>query len=519
MHDLLLRGGLVFDGLGAAARSADVAIDGERVVAIGSEVGDGRRVLDVTGLHVTSGFVDAHSHSDAVPFMAAPQPFKLLQGVTTEVVGNCGFSIAPLTAAAADHAREAWADLYPEFGPQAMTFADYMERAAAAGPTNNLAALVGHGTLRLCANGTQRPLGDGALTAMQGLADEAMAAGAAGLSSGLIYVPGTYADTDELVAVAGVAGRWGRPYTTHMRDESSHVVDSVTEAVEIGRRAGCRVQISHCKVSGTANWGGADRLLDAIHQGRLAGVGVLGDQYPYLAGSTFLSALLPPDALEGGFDRVRAAAAGPAEAEALRRTFAPSTIWDAEAPARTTIVHHLDGGLVGATLAEVAAERGRDAFTVLCELVAADPGAMIVVHLMADADVERIMADPLITIGSDNGPPVGMQHPRTWGTFPWLLGEYVRRRGVLGWEEAVRKMTSATAAQFGLVQRGTLQVGSVADIAVVDPERVDHAGTYADPDARPSGIPWVLLAGEVVVDDGEFTGARAGRMLRPGVGG
>ncbi|MBA2607779.1 MAG: D-aminoacylase [Actinobacteria bacterium] len=517
MHDLLLQGGSVHDGLGAPARTADVAVRGDRVVAVGRDLGPARRSIDVTGHCVTPGFVDAHAHSDGVAFMSEPQPFKLLQGVTTEVVGNCGFSLAPLNDVAAAHAREAWGDLFPGFEPEPMSFANYIDKVTAAGPTNNIAPLVGHGTLRLCANGTRRELADGALDAMRDLANEAMAAGAAGLSSGLIYVPGTYADTDELVAVAAVAGRWGRPYTTHMRNEANHVVDSISEAVEIGRRAGCRVQISHCKVSGTANWGGADQMLAAIHRGRLDGVDVRGDQYPYMAGSTFLAALLPPDALEGGFDRIRAAAADPASLAALRDEFQPSTLWEPASPERTTIIGHLDGSLVGRTLADVAQERGQHAFVVLCQLVTDDPSAMIVVHLMDDTDVERLMADPLLGVGSDNGPPLGVQHPRTWGTFPWLLGEFVRRRGVLGIEQAVRKMTSATAAQFGLLHRGTLQPGAIADIAVFDPDTVDHAGTYAAPNASPTGIPWVVLGGEVVVDDGEFSGARSGRVLRPGL--
>jgi N-acyl-D-amino-acid deacylase len=517
-HDLVLRGGTVFDGLGAPGHTADVAIGGDRVVAVGRDVGAAHRVIDVTGLSVAPGFIDAHAHSDSVPFMPEPQPFKLAQGVTTEVVGNCGFSLAPLTERAAAHVREGWGDLFPAFEPEPMTFADYVTRATAAGPTNNLAPLVGHGTLRLCANGTQRPLADGALDAMREHAEEAMAGGAVGVSSGLIYLPGAYADTDELVAVAAVAGRWGRPYATHMRDESDHVIDSVLEAVAIGRRTGCRVQISHCKVSGTANWGRAEQYLDVLHRARLEGVDVRGDQYPYMAGSTFLAALLPPDALEGGFERVRKAAHDAAALAALERDFTPSTIWEPDAsPARTTIVSHTDRSVIGRTLADIASERGRDAFAALCELVAEDPGAAIVVHLMDPVDVQRLMVDPLVAVGSDNGPPIGMQHPRTWGTFPWLLGEYVRRQGVLAWEEAVRKMTSATAAQFGLVHRGTLQPGSIADIAVFDPDTVDHSGTYAEPKAPPTGIPLVILAGQVVIDDGGFKGQRAGRMLRPGI--
>ena len=516
MHDLLISGGTVHDGLGSPGTTADVAITGDRVVAIGRDLGSARRTIDATGLAVTPGFIDAHSHSDGVPFMHEPQPFKLLQGVTTEIVGNCGFSLAPLNEAAAEHAREAWGELYPGFEPEPMTFADFMRRAEAAGPTNNLAALVGHGTLRLCANGTARDAGPEAIAEMQALAEEAMAAGACGLSSGLIYVPGTYSDTDELAAVATVAGRWGRPYTTHMRNEGDLVVDSIDEAVEIGRRGGCRVQISHCKVSGTANWGRGEELLDAIRRGRLAGVDVRGDQYPYTAGSTFLSALLPPAAFEGGFDRIRAAAGDAAARAALQADFEPSTLWEPAAPGRTMIVSHSDRSVIGRNLADVATERGKDPFEMLCSLVADDPSAHIVIHLMDEADVATIMRDPLVSIGSDNGPPVGMQHPRTWGTFPWLLGEYVRRRRELTFEEAVRKMTSANAAQFSLTHRGVLQPGAIADVVVLDASTVDHPGTYDNPDASPVGVLQVVLGGDVVVDSGTFTGARAGRMLVPG---
>lgn len=516
MHDLLITGGTVHDGLGSAGRTADVAIVGDRIVAIGRGLGPARRTIDAAGLEVTPGFIDAHSHSDGVPFMDEPQPFKLLQGVTSEIVGNCGFSLAPLNEGASEHAREAWGELYPGFEPEPMSFADFMERAAAAGPTNNLAALVGHGTLRLCANGTNREASPEAIAKMQELAEEAMAAGAIGLSSGLIYVPGTYSDTDELAAVATVAGRWGRPYTTHMRNEGDRVVDAIDEAVEIGRRGGCRVQISHCKVSGTANWGRAEDLLDAIRRGRLAGVDVRGDQYPYTAGSTFLAALLPPAALEGGFDRIRAAAHDPVARAELTGSFEPSSLWEPAAPGRTMIVSHADASVIGRTLSDLAAERGKDPLETLCALVAEDPSSHIVIHLMDEADVAKIMRDPLVSIGSDNGPPVGMQHPRTWGTFPWLLGEYVRRRGELAFEEAVRKMTSANAAQFSLTHRGVLQPGAIADVVVLDAATIDHPGTYDNPDVAPVGVNYVVLGGEVVIDGGAFTGARSGRMLGAG---
>jgi N-acyl-D-amino-acid deacylase len=514
MHDLAIIGGVVHDGLGSAGVHADVAIDADRVVAVGGDIGSARRTIDSSGRFVAPGFVDAHSHSDAIPLMTEPQPFKLLQGVTTEIVGNCGFSVAPFDEASATYAAEAWADLFPGVTVVPGSFADYLDRVDAAGPTNNIAPLVGHGTLRLTANGTRRELSDGAMQAMCALAEEAFRAGAVGLSTGLIYVPATYARTDEIVAVARIVSRWRRPYATHMRDEGDRLGEAVDEAIEIGRRSGARVQISHCKAFGPANRGKSALLLERMHRARLAGIDVRGDQYPYTASSTFLVTLLPTQASEGGVEELRVRCADP---ETLRRVLSPGT-WGPTTADDTVVIAHADRSAVGRTLAQIATGRSVEPFAVVCALVAEDPGAMIVEHGMHDDDVVAIMADPLIGVGSDNGPPVGMQHPRTWGCFPEFFGRYVRERAVLGWEEAIRKAASATAVQFDLAHRGTLQPGSVADICVFDPETIAHPGSYAEPAAAPIGVEHVVLGGTVVVDEGVFTGVRAGAVLRAGVG-
>ncbi len=512
MHDLAITGGVVHDGLGSPGRPADVAIDGERVVAIAIDIGPARRTIHAEGCFVAPGFVDAHSHSDALPLMDEPQPFKLLQGVTTEVVGNCGFSVAPLDDASATYVAEAWGDLFPGVAVVPGSFADYMDRIGRAGPTNNIAPLVGHGTIRLTANGTRRELADGALTTMCELAEEGFRAGAVGLSSGLIYVPATYADTDEIVTLARIGARWRRPYATHMRDEGKRLGQALDEAIEIGRRSGARVQISHCKAFGAENKGKSALLLDTLHRARLAGVDVRGDQYPYTASSTFLVTLLPSAASEGGVDELKTRCADP---EALRRQLTPGD-WGPTTAGDTVVIAHADASAIGRTVEDIAAERSLDPFAAVCSLVAEDPGAMVVEHGMDEDDVVAIMADPLIGIGSDNGAPVGMQHPRTWGCFPEFFGRFVRERGVVGWEEAIRKATSATALQFDLAHRGTLQPGSIADICVFDPETIAHPGTYAEPDISPVGIDHVVLGGTVVVDHGGFTGVRAGAVLRAG---
>jgi N-acyl-D-amino-acid deacylase len=512
MHDLVIAGGVVHDGLGSAGRRADVAIDGDRVVTIDRDAGSARRTIDADGRFVAPGFVDAHSHSDALPLMAEPQPFKLLQGVTTEVVGNCGFSVAPLDEPSAAYVAEAWGDLLPGVAVVPGSFAAYLDRIGEAGPTNNVAALVGHGTLRLAANGTRRELSEGAIDAMCALAEEAFRAGAAGLSTGLIYVPATYADTEEIVTLARIAARWRRPYATHMRDEGKHLSAALDEALDVGRRSGARVQISHCKAFGPENRGKSALLLDTLHRARRAGIDVRGDQYPYTASSTFLMTLLPTEASEGGIEKLRARCADP---EALRRQV-PSGMWGATTAGDTVVIGHIDRSAIGRTVAAIAADRSLDPFAAVCALVAEDPGAMVVEHGMHEDDVVAIMADPLIGVGSDSGSPVGMQHPRTWGCFPELFGRFVRERGIVTWEEGIRKATSATAHQFDLAHRGTLQPGSVADICVFDPETIAHPGTYAEPDVSPVGIEHVVLGGTVVVDHGGFTGARAGTVLRAG---
>lgn len=512
----MLRGGTVHDGLGSPGRVADVAVSGGRVVEIGRYQGSAAAEVDCDGLLVAPGFIDAHAHSDAVHLSSGAQHFKVAQGVTTEIVGNCGFSFAPLSREAVDLLGESWAELAAGTELRPRDFGGFLAELESARPANNVAALVGHHALRASSNGVDAALRPGALQRMRELAAEAFEAGAVGLSTGLIYVPGSYSDTEEIVAVAEVAARYGRVYTTHMRDEGARVTDALDEAITVGRRTGVRVQISHCKVAGRHNHGRAGELIDRIATARRDGVDVLGDQYPYTAGSTFLAALLPPAALEGGTDALRRRLADPAQRAALRAIAhseeADAGLWAEGEPGDVLVITHRDAAAVGRRLD--ALSEGGDAWERLCDLVLDDPAAMIVIDLMDDADVRRIMADPLIAVGSDNGPPHGMQHPRTWGCFPRLLGTYVREQRVVTWEQAIRKMTSLNARAFGLAGRGRLLEGMVADVCVFDPQRVGHAGTYMQPDAAPQGIELVLIGGEVALRGGTPTDARAGRVLR-----
>jgi len=514
---LLVRGGTVLDGTGTDGVRADVLVVGDRVAAIGTDLDapTGTRVIEADGLLVTPGFIDPHTHSDVVPFMADPQPFKVLQGVTTEVVGNCGNSAAPLVDDTAVELHRpisstvaAGVDSWPR------SFAEYLDAVEQHGPTTHVASLVGHHTLRISANGMDEGLRPGALDRMVALADRAFAEGAFGLSTGLIYAPGVYADTEEVAALAAVAARWGRPYATHMRDEGDGLTASLAETLEVARRTGVRVQVSHCKAAGSANHGRSAELLATLHEARGRGIEVLGDAYPYTTGESFLTALLPAAAQIGGREAlVRRLSTPEGRHDLFQRGAAGgpgSGSWSQTSPDGVFVSMHRDTTKLGRSLAEL----GDDPWDTLCDLIVADPGAMMVYRLMAEDDVRAILADPLIAIGSDNSVPVGNAHQRGWGCFPTVLGRYVRELGVLSWPEAVRKMTSLPARAIGLPGRGYLAPGAIADIAVIDPQTVGHDGTVQQPWRRPTGVRWTVLAGTPVVVDGEFTGERAGRVLR-----
>ncbi|WP_205856962.1 N-acyl-D-amino-acid deacylase family protein, partial [Phytoactinopolyspora endophytica] len=482
---LVLRGGIVFDGLGSPGKTGDVIVADGRI----SEVGDvdvaGAREIACDGLFVTPGFVDAHSHSDIVPLMDDPQPFKLLQGVTTEIAGNCGFSFAPVTGDSAELVRSMYEGLACGVDVTPASFAELLATVERHGPTNHMAFLVGHHTLRLAANGADDVLRPGAIAEMRRQAAEAFEAGAVGFSTGLIYPPGCFAQSDELAEIARVAGAYGRVFATHMRDEGQYVEDAIDEAVSVAKAGGLRLQISHCKAAGKAAHGKARALLDRIERARLDGVDVVGDQYPYLAGGTVMLALLPNRAVVGGSLAMVERLSDPAQRAGLRAQAGAGRpadgMWASTEPAKIIVTEHSDAGVIGRTVADLAVERGQDPFDALCELLIADPAAMIVLEMMAEDDVRRIMASPLVGVGSDNGPPIGLQHPRTFGCFPRLLGTYVREHQLLTWEEAVRKATSLTARQFGLAGRGVLLPGAHADITVFDPERIGHDGTYVNP--------------------------------------
>lgn len=524
-----LRGGLLADGTGAALRAADILVADGRVVEVGapgSLQAASALDLDVSDQVVAPGFIDVHSHADNAPLLAEDDTTKILQGVTTEVVGNCGFSLAPVSADYTDSLSALLGRIFPPIDLSWSSLAELLAATDAQGYVTNYVPLVGHNTLRLAAFGMPDRAPDAAeLKQMTHLLEEALEAGVFGLSSGLIYPPGMFAATEELVALARVLAP-GRVYATHMRGEGAHLLDSVAEALTIGEQAHCRVQVSHLKSAGRANWGRVGAALELLRAARERGMAVGQDVYPYDASSTMLTACLPPWFQEGGNEAVLARLDDPGALDRARADIeaGPRGVWEnhvAGADAgwggilvASTASHHHEGQ----TLVEIADELSVDPFDALVQVLVGERlRASMVIFSLNEADVEAVLCDPATMVGSDGLPPGfgGRPHPRLYGSFPRVLSRYVRERRVLDLPTAIAKMTSLPSDAFGLAGRGRIAAGSVADLVVFSPDRVGDVGSYTDPVHSPTGISAVLQAGRLVVAAGEWLGNRCGRRLSP----
>ncbi|MFB4279851.1 amidohydrolase family protein [Nonomuraea sp. MTCD27] len=508
-YDVLIVGGTLIDGTGAPPRRADLAVKDGRVAAIASDLGVSGGpvadlVIDASGLAVAPGFVDLHSHADFSVLDALDAEGCLRQGVTTLVTGNCGLSPFPA-----------------EHGP--LRDLDRFAAAVdAARPAVNLAPLVGHGALRAAVMGQERrPAEPAELDRMRELLAEAAGQGAFGLSTGLIYAPGSFAGTGEVVALAAEAARHGLLYATHMRDEGDRLVEAVEEALGTARASGVRLQISHLKAMGPANHGKVAEALAMIDAAVAEGADVACDVYPYTASSTTLTSRLPGWALEGGTPALLERLADPEARErmlaelrpAVGRTFLPEGVVIASLPPGPY------ADRAGDSIADLARDGGVEPAVVVLDVLAAHQAqVMIVNHAMAERDVDAVLRHPSSAVASDGwvlrAPGDGHPHPRNFGTFARALGHYARERAVVPQAEAIRKMTSLPASRAGLTDRGTVAAGQIADLAVFDPAAVADLATYADPWRYAEGMRHVLVSGVPALQDGRLTGARPGRTLR-----
>jgi N-acyl-D-amino-acid deacylase len=474
MTDWILRGGTVVDGTGAPRFRADVAIAGDRIEAIADVArAQGAREIDAGGLVIAPGFIDVHTHDDRALFATPEMAAKASQGVTTVITGNCGISLAPLVP---ERVLPPPLDLIGEPGDYAYPrFADYLAALDRAPPAINAACLVGHSTLRVGAMpDVERPASDGEIAQMRERLQEALDAGAVGMSSGLFYAPAAHAPSAEIEALAALLRPAGAVYTTHMRDESDHVLDSLDETFAAGRAARVPVVISHHKTTGRVNFGRTVETLPKI-EAAMAGQELGLDAYPYIAGSTVLRT-----------QRIE---------EALKVLIT----WSKSAPEQA-----------GRELADIA----RDWGVGIVEAAERLQPAGAIYFMMDEDDVRRVLAFPPTMIGSDGLPHDTHPHPRLWGTFPRVLGHYCREVGLFDLETAVHKMTGLSAARFGLTGRGVVAAGAQADLVVFDPETVIDRATFDEPTLPSAGIAHVFVNGRPVWTEGRSTGERPGRALR-----
>ena len=534
--DLLLRGGTVIDGTGSPGQRSDVGVHGDRIVAIGdlSAVDSTAvaRVMDVAGHVVAPGFIDPHGHSDGSVLVDGALASHLHQGFTTQLSGNCGESLAPIT-----EVGRALVDLAlrpNELEANWRIFGDYLARVEEQPLGPNVAFLVGHGTVRGAVIGDEgRAATPEELGAMVGEVDAALDAGAFGLSTGLIYAPGMHASAAEVEALVATTARRGGLYATHMRNESDGLFDSLDESIAAVRAAGsgARLQVSHLKCGSRSVWGRAGDAIARLEAARTEGLDVAADQYPYTAAATTLAIILPPALLGLGVDECVQALAD-RDVRALVRAEMERGIsgWEnvARDPGWTGMVvssaaSHPDWA--GRSIAELAEEAGLDAADFSFDALIDDSlDVQIVLECMTEPDVAAILAVPWISVCTDaqgRRPghrilDAGKPHPRTYGSTARVLDTYVRRGGTIALETAVAKMTSVPAERLGLGDRGLVREGAFADLVVFDPETVAPDASYVDPARYPIGIPHVIVNGRPAILDGAETGERSGRVLRRG---
>jgi N-acyl-D-amino-acid deacylase len=491
--DIVIRNAAIYDGTGAPPFAGAAAISGDRIVKVGAVEGAGALEIDARGAALAPGFIDVHTHDDAAVFIAPEMDFKVMQGVTTDVVGNCGMGAAPYPVAAALFHNMHGAGKLPEWSG----YAGYLAAVDRDPPSLNVAVLAGHGTIRAAAMGNaQREPSAAEMAKMRVDVREGIDAGAVGLSTGLIYEPGRYARTEEIIALVREMTGSGALYASHMRNEAAGLLDSVRETIRIGEEAGVPVQISHHKASGSDNWGRVRDSLRLIEEARARGVDVTADQYPYTSGSTIFAAVVQNGALDdtpgagGGIGRL-----------------GPDKVLFASMP------KHPDWE--GLTLQDLC-ERWRVDKHAAASRVLEEEGqsAMVVIETMDEADVRTVMRHPTTMIGSDGIAAGSRPHPRLYATFPRVLARYARDGGVFTLAEGVHRMTGMAAEKFRLAGRGFVREGAYADLVIFDPARILDTATYQDPRRYPEGISCVIVNGTVVARDGRHSGARPGRALR-----
>jgi len=484
----LLKNATIYDGTGSNPFNGNVLIDDGKIVEVGNIDDVDAEIIDINGKALAPGFIDMHSHDDVAMFVYPDMDFKLMQGVTTNVNGNCGSGVIP-------HSAADIVNWYPnlEGVPEWSSYGEYSELVNKSKTSVHSAFLVGHGPIRKATTGNEERMPTKSeFDTMKAWIKEGMEEGAVGMSTGLIYEPGRYSNTEELIELTKTISPYNGVYFSHMRNEAGNLIQSVEETIKIGEEAGCSIEISHHKVSGQENWGKSVESLNTIDEARSRGLNVHSDQYPYNAGSTSLFALVQNNAFTTGDG-------GMGSQTGDKVTIAGSNV---------------DPSLVGKTLGDLCDEFDLPEQEAAQKILKTDPGIFIVTEGMVEDDIARILAHPTTMIGSDGVPLPGNPHPRLYGCFPRVLGKYSREDGVISMEEAIHKMTGLSAEKANLNDRGLIKPGLNADIVIFDEDTIIDKATYDNPRVYPEGIIHVFVDGELSVKNGKQTEVRAGKVAR-----
>lgn len=525
-YDLIIKKGIIVDGSGSPPFRADVGISDDRIRSIGDLSGERADiVIDAPGMVVSPGFIDIHNHSDITIFEVPTADNYILQGVTTIAIGNCGSSPAPLTDVNFGEEVKWIKKEHPDVEVKWRSFSEYIRALDELKPSVNVVPLVGHGTIRsaVLGFGPEKP-SDKDIQMMRELTGEAMEAGAFGVSAGLIYVPGTFATTEEIIEVAKVAASYGGIYSTHMRNEGVGLLDSIYETITIGLKAGISVEISHLKASGRPSWGKVVAALKIIEDYASRGYDISADAYPYPAASTSLITLLPKDIRGASSEEIMRKLRDPSVVREIKERLGGAVFEERYISWPDIMISYSPKHreFEGMRLDKIAESLGLDPVETVIKILLDDELATgMVTFTMREEDVRTVISHPLVAIGSDGSIGkfgVGKPHPRRYGTFPRVIAKYVREEKILTLQEAIRKMTSLPARKLRLWDRGLIRPGFKADLVVFNYYGIEDVATYENPHSYPRGIRYVIVNGKITVDSGKLVPTvRTGRVLRRGI--
>lgn len=530
-YDLLMKNGQIIDGTGNSSFEGDIGIKEGKIIKIGDIDGQSSNILDAKGLAISPGFIDMHNHADLSILTFPNAESYIMQGITTSLVGNCGFSFAPINPDRLDIIKNYLSSIagkYLNVKWDWRSSKEYFEIVSKKNIAINIAYLTGHGTLRIAVKGLDNSIASKKeIDKMKMLLEKELEEGSFGLSTGLFYPPGSYSNTEEIVELTSIFKKYHALYTTHMRSESDELLESVEEAIQIGEKNDIPVEISHHKALGKMNWGKVKESMRLIENARQRGLDINCDVYPYTAANTTVNSLLPPWTMEGGINKMLARISNHDERLKIKREIMERRMkgenWIKGIGWENIVVSDcpLDKEAEGKSLKTLFQERNQlqEPFEALFDwLIKINCEANMIFFAMDEDDVKTVISNPLSIIISDSWPMApnsgGKPHPRTYGTFPRVLSKYVREEKVLTLEEAIRKMTSLPAKKIGLIDRGILREGYQADIVVFNPEEIKDMATFENPHQYPKGIYHVIVNGKMAVENGNITGLRSGKILK-----